>query len=650
MLKTMRDSFHHLKWVLLAVVAAFIFGFVFIDMGLGGATGGSADDSAFAARVNGDSISYNEFYRAMKNYEDMYRQMYGQQFTPEMAQAMGLPRQVLDTLVDQRLMLQEAERLELEASPEEVRAKLLEIPIFTQDGKFIGMELYTRYVTGPMGYASTADFEADLARDIVLQKIESALMNSVVVTPGAADAEYRRVSENAKIRYALLPAARLAASINVTPAEVDAFYAKNQGRYAHAEQRQVRYLLADTARLRSQIVPTDAEIRQFYESKKEELKTADAARVLHILVKVDPAATPDVDAAARAKAEGLVKQLRAGADFATLARQNSDDPSSSGNGGDMGFVERGQTVEPFEKAIFSIPANTISDPIRTPEYGYHIVKVTERRPAGYRPFEEVKGQLASQLADQKATDQAREAISRVSAQIRENKPKSVDAFVALANATVSSNDTGFFQKSDPIPGIGSNPTLSQWIFAAKEGDIGEVTGTSRGIIIPYVAGVRAAGVTPLAEIRARVEQDARDAKAREQASSVLAAAMAGAAGIDAVAAKAGVTVAEATVNRQSPVAGFSGDTSALVEAAMASQAGQIKGPITVSDGAVAFQVTELKKVTPEELTQNRAQYLDTVRMQEARSLRRVLIERLRKAAKVDINDAILRANTGQPSV
>ncbi|MFZ2491666.1 MAG: SurA N-terminal domain-containing protein, partial [Thermoanaerobaculia bacterium] len=510
MLKTMRDSFHHLKWVLLAVVAAFIFGFVFIDMGLGGATGGSTDESAaFAARVNGDSISYNEFYRAMKNYEDMYRQMYGQQFTPEMAQAMGLPRQVLDTLVDQRLMLQEAERLDLQASPEEVRAKLLEIPIFTQDGKFIGMELYKRYVTGPMGYASTADFEADLARDIVLQKIESALMNSVVVTPGAADAEYRRVSENAKIRYALLPAARLAASINVTPAEVDAFYAKNQGRYAHSEQRQVRYLLADTARLRSQIVPTDPEIRQFYDSKKEELKTADAARVLHILVKVDPAATPEVDAAARAKAQGLVQQLRAGADFATLARQNSDDPSSSGNGGEMGFVERGQTVEPFEKAIFSITANTISDPIRTPEYGYHIVKVVERRPAGYRPFEEVKGQLASQLADQKANDQAREAISRVSAQVRENKPKSVDAFVALANATVSSNDTGFFQKSEPIPGIGSNPTLSQWIFAAKQGDIGEVTGTSRGIIIPYVAGVRPAGVTPLAEIRARVEQDAR---------------------------------------------------------------------------------------------------------------------------------------------
>ncbi|HEX2059741.1 MAG TPA: SurA N-terminal domain-containing protein, partial [Thermoanaerobaculia bacterium] len=123
----MRDSFHHLRWVLLAVVAAFIFGFVFIDMGLGGGGFNTGEDTRnFAARVNGETISYNDYYRAVKNLEDMYRNMYGQQFTPEMAQQMGLPKQVLDNLVDQRLLAQEAERLHLTATPEEVRRKLLE--------------------------------------------------------------------------------------------------------------------------------------------------------------------------------------------------------------------------------------------------------------------------------------------------------------------------------------------------------------------------------------------------------------------------------------------------------------------------------------------------------------------------------------------
>ncbi|HET8798887.1 MAG TPA: SurA N-terminal domain-containing protein, partial [Thermoanaerobaculia bacterium] len=228
MLKVMRDSFHHLRWILLAVVAAFIFGFVFIDMGLGGGGVGGGADQVFAARVNGEIVSYNDFYRSMKRLEDMYKQAYGQQFTPEMATQMGLPKRVLDNLIDERLLTQEARRLNLEASPEEVRRRLLEIPQFTENGKFIGMEYYTRYVTGPLGYASTADFETDLAREIALQKMETALQSSVVISPKAAEDEYRRVNENAKIRYVLLPAATQMPGVTVTPAEVEAYYREHQ--------------------------------------------------------------------------------------------------------------------------------------------------------------------------------------------------------------------------------------------------------------------------------------------------------------------------------------------------------------------------------------------------------------------------------------
>src|SRR5688572_16856572 len=123
MLKVMRDSFHHLKWVLIAVVAAFIFGFVFIDMGMGGAAG-AKETAEFAARVNGDTISFRDFDRAMYFAEENYKQIYGGQFTPEMAEAMGLKKQVLGSLVDQELLLQEAERLNLSASAEEIRKKI----------------------------------------------------------------------------------------------------------------------------------------------------------------------------------------------------------------------------------------------------------------------------------------------------------------------------------------------------------------------------------------------------------------------------------------------------------------------------------------------------------------------------------------------
>jgi peptidyl-prolyl cis-trans isomerase D len=644
MLKSMRDSFHHLRWILIAVVAAFIFGFVFLDMGLGGAAaGGGTTDRAFAARVNGETITINEFSRALNNVQQMYQESYGQQFTPEMAAAMGLHQQVLQGLIDQRLLTQEARRIHLDATPEEVRERLLSMPTFSENGKFIGMELYTRYVTGPLGYASAAAFEDDLARDITLQKMESALQSSVIVSPKTAEAEYRRANENAKIRYVVLPAEQAAATVQVTPAEVEAYYNANKADYAHGEQRQIRYLMADYAKLRGEINPTDAELQRRYESVKQNFRQPAAARVQHILVKSLPTDTPQAQAAAKAKAESIVSQLRGGSDFAMLARQHSEDPSSSGQGGAMGWVEMGQTVEPFERAIFSIPLNTISDPIKSEEYGYHIVKVTERRAESSQPFEQVRGRIRTEMVQEMARDVATAEMNRINAQIREKKPKSVDEFIALANDKVNSYDSGWFGRNEQIEGVGNNAPLSQWVFEAEKDQIAEKPiGSPRGILIPYVTGIRGAGVAPLAEVREKVEADVRQQKAATAAREKLAGVMAGLTSLDEIAAKAGLEPKESPVSRQRQITGLSGDVSALVDAVFAANQGDVKGPVVAGNGAVVFEVVEQKKVTAEEIAQNRASFIDSLRAQEARSLRAALIARLRKGSAIEINDEIAR--------
>ena len=647
MLKVMRDSFHHLKWVLLAVIVAFIFGFVFIDMGLGGGnlSGAQNENSSFAARVNGETITINDYQRALQNLEQMYAQMYGQQFTPAMAQQMGLPKQVLDSLVDQRLLGQEARRLNLNASPEEVRKKLLSIPTFSPDGKFVGMELYRNYVVGRLGYANTAAFEEDMAREITLTKMESAIQSSLVVSQKAADEEYRRTNENAKVRYVLVPAALHAAAVTVTPTDVENYYKANASKYVHREQRQVRYLLADYANLRTQLTPSEAELRTAYQAARQRYARPAAANVLHILVKVEPNAAPAVDAAARAKAQSLVAQLRGGADFATLAKANSDDPSSAGIGGSMGWVDMGQTVKPFEDAIFSIPLNTISDPIRSPEFGYHIVKVTERRAESVRPFEEVKAELTSSTVADKAKEVARMEINRLRAVVRNNKPADAQAFANLANDKVTANSSGWFGRTDPVGGLGPNQPLAEWVFSAKQGDVSDPVGTPRGIAIAYVEGIRPPGTTALSEIRAQVEADLRQEKGREAARAALAQQMAGKTSIDQVAAATGQAAQETVVRRDGNVTGITGDTAALVQAALNSAIGSLSGPIVVGNGAVAMQVVEQKKVTPDELAKNRATSVDTLRGQQARSLRASLLQRLRKNSEIELNDEITRPTT-----
>jgi peptidyl-prolyl cis-trans isomerase D len=643
MLKLMRDSFQHLKWILVAIVAVFIL-FIFVDWGAGGAGQSAADTRTYAARVNGETISSREFERALYYTEKNYEQMYRQPLSPEIIAQMGLPKQVLDSLVDQHLLMQQAKRLHLSASPEEIRQKILEIPTLNPDGKFVGEELYTRYVTGALGFQSPAEFEEELAHEITLGKMESVLQNSVVVSPKSAEAEYRRVSESARIKYILYPASREVANVTVTPAEVQQYYSTHQSQYTHGEQREAKYLIADYARLRSQINPSDAELLKAYNQRHEEFKAEAGAHILHILIKVDPGSAPAVDAAAKAKAEGLVKQLRAGADFATLARANSGDPSSSGKGGDMGWVDKGTTVEPFDTAAFSMPLNTVSDPIHSKEFGYHIIKVLERRAAGYRPFEEVKDRLRALTADQQSKDRARDEITRVSAQIKENKPKTAAEFSVLAKGNVTSNDTQWFGKSDQIPGMGSNPAFTAWAFSAKQNDIGDIMGSQRGPVIPFLSAIRAPGVASIEEVRAKVENDARLEKARQLALQTLTKALPAPA-VDAVGAKLGVAATEASVNRQGAIPGFTGDTSALIEGAMSGTVGAVTGPVMTGDGPVLFQVIEQKRADAAALAQNRAQYIDTLRQQESRSLRATLLQKLRKAATIDINKKIVEPPT-----
>jgi peptidyl-prolyl cis-trans isomerase D len=646
MLKSMRESFHQLKWILLAVVAAFIIGFVYVDMGLGGAGQRSkADDRSFAARVNGSTITYNEFQRSLTNAEERYKQMYGGQFSKELEDAMGLDRQVLESLVDQRLVLQEARRLHMEATPEEVRRKILEIPALNQGGHWGGDDLYRRYAQ-IYGYNSPADFEDDLARQLTIDKMESALANSIVVSPKAAEDEYKRSTENARIRYVLYSGRDSVSSIKVTPTELQAYYNANQSKYTHGEQRELKYLVSDTVRLRMGINPTEKQIRERYDSTKEQYKRPEQARILHILIKVDPKATPAEDAAMRAKAEGIVKQLRAGGDFAALAKANSQDPSSSGNGGDMGYIDRGATVQPFDEAAFSIPLNQISDPIRSQEYGYHIIKVLDRRAAGYRPFEEVRLQVGSQLANEMALQQATDEMAKVATRMKSKAPSTPVEFASYANDKVSSNDTQWFQKGSSIPGLGFNQPLVTWAFSAKQGEMSPIIRTQRGPTLAYLAGVRPAGVTAFEEVKAQVESDAKAARARELAKQKLAAAVAGATKIDDVGAKLGLTAQETSVNRQAAIPTIPGDTGALVDRALAAPVGVVQPPLIAGDGAVAFQVLEQKRATPADVQQNRASYIEQLRSQEARNLRASLLLRLRKSAKIIVNDKVLSQQKG----
>lgn len=643
MLKAMRNSFQHLKWILVFIVALFVL-LVFVDWGGGGAQ--QAATGGYAARVNGDTISERDYSRALFYTEKRYEDMYGQPINDQMRQMLGINRMVIQGLIDQKLLLQEADRLHMVATPEEIRRKIFEIPALNPNGKFVGSDLYHRYITGSLGYPSVSEFENEIGREVTLGKMDNVLESSITVPLQRAETEYRKSTENAKVRMLLFPADRLAYSVAVTPQEVDQSYKVNTAKYAHGDQRHVKYLLADLNQIRSRLTASDADLRGQYEKSKEAFKGKEAVHAQHILLKIEPNAAPAVDAAVKLKAEGLVAQLRAGADFGALAKANSADPGSAVKGGDVGFFERGQMVPEFEQKAFALKIGEISEPVRT-SYGYHILKVLERRAEGYKPFEEVRGQLQSQLLEDQAKNQARELVAGLRTRIQQVKPKNDEQIRAMTGPTVSYNDAQWFAKNDPITGFGKLPALSDWAFSAKDGDFGPIVDTPRGPVVPWLVGSRGAGTSDLAEIRPRVEADAKMEKARQMAIATLQ--QNAGTSLDEIGKKVGVTPEETVINRSGFVQRISGNINPVVDAALTGRVGEIKGPFAVNEGAVLVQITEQKKFDPQDFAKNKDSYSDSLRSAEARKLRASLLERLKKRSKIDVNEKLTQSAAATPA-
>jgi peptidyl-prolyl cis-trans isomerase D len=414
-------------------------------------------------------------------------------------------QQVGQQLVQQQILLAEADKLGINANSDDVNNFLHQGQagqVLFPNGKFIGQDQYTSLIATRFDM-SVPDFEESVRHDITIQRLRAYVTAGVTVGEKAAREQYLKENTKIKFQYAVISSDDVRKSINPTDTELESFFKKNASRYANAvpEQRTIEYFAFTPNDLPGGVQqPTQQEIQAYYNTHKSEYSVPEQAKARHILIQLAPNADAKADAAAKAKAEDVLKELQKGGNWTELAKKDSDDPGSKDNGGELGFARRGMMVPQFDNAIFSQKIGDIK--IIKTQYGYHVVQVEERTAAHAQDLNEVTPTIQATLMRQKSTA-AQDAFAKAltSEAIKNGLEKTAAAHHLQVVTTPPVNQQGV------IPALPDGSQLISRAFAAKPTDPPQSAPTGEGYAVFQVKSVTPAHAPTFADWKSHVLDD-----------------------------------------------------------------------------------------------------------------------------------------------
>ena len=360
----------------------------------------SNDSSREIANVGGQAIGTNEFNEALRNQQAQMRSMFGKSYDPERFDTPESRQQLINSLIERRLVALEAARGNLTMTDDMLRESILAIGPFQDNGKF-SRERYEQAVRAQG--MTTQGFEALLRGDMVLRQLTSAI-ETTAITPKSVLSRWQALQEQEReISSLVFQPAQFLDAAQVTQESVTQYYESNKKTFETPLKLGAEYLVLSIDKLAEQAPPvSEDEIRSAYEARKTQYQTPEERRASHILIAAPKSAPEAERAKARAKAEELLAQARKNpAGFADLARKNSQDPGSAAKGGDLGMFSRGMMVKPFDDAAFALKEGELSGVVES-DFGFHIIKLASIKPAGGKPLSEVHAELEQELRKQGA--------------------------------------------------------------------------------------------------------------------------------------------------------------------------------------------------------------------------------------------------------
>jgi len=589
------------------------------------------------ATVDGSSIAANEFNHALERQKDQLRSVLGRNADASLLDSPQMRNELLEQLISQRLLLAYGAKNNLVVNDELLRETIAAVPAFQEAGKF-SLDQYRALLRGQN--MTEAMFEQGLRRDLVLQQIAAGIADSGFVSKTAARQALTLLSEQREVAEVVFGPGAYAASVKVTPETVQRYYQENPKQFEIPEQVRVEYVVLSPDAIAAQEPVSLEDARKWYQEHLAQYQQSEQRQASHILI---AAGKDDKErAAARKKAEDVRKEvLQSPGKFAELAKKYSQDPGSSGSGGDLGFFARGAMVKGFEDAAFRLKTNEVSDVVES-DFGFHVIRVTAIRPERTVAFEDARPAIEKELAKQRVGRKFAEAAETFS-NIAYEQPDSLKPLTErfkLKPATSGWIDKGAPAKEGPL----ANSKLVAAVFgddAIKNKRNTEVVEVGPSTLaVARVVEHRPAAMKPFdavkADIEARLRRQEGAAVARKTGSDKLATLGAGTGGDL-------KWSAPRTVSRDNP-GGMRSE--ALREVFRADPA---KLPVYVGvdlgqDGYAIYRVSKVSASDKLDASRLRSAEAGLAR-QEAIGEYEAFVEGLRSRAKVEVN----RANLEKPS-
>ena len=589
----------------------------------------------FFGRFGGDSSQVTTL-----DVQRQAAQIAQQQGYPAFAASLLVPR-VGEQMVARAIAIREADRLGLQVSDGDLKNYLqhsyLGQYIFP-DGKFIGEDAYMNFVQRALPGASVSDFETEVKSDLEMQRLQALVTGGVMVADNAVRAEQMEQGTKIKFDYAVVSASDIKKTLNPSDTDLQAFFKQNAARYANAvpETRKVAFFSFDASNLpggKPQV--TDADLQAYYNAHQADYKVDEQVKTRHILISSPKGGDAKADAAAKAKAEDVLKQVRAGGNFAELAKKYSDDPGSKENGGELGMQPTSMFVPEFSKAAMALNPGQTSDLVRS-QFGYHIIQTEQKQAASVKPLADVKAAIQNTLEQQKAGAAEQNFANQLAS---EAGKQGLDKAAAAHGMHVTTTD--YLPQTGTIPSLADSTTILKQAFSTAKGAAPAVASTGEGFAVFQVQDVKAAHAPEFADYKPHLLDDYREQQAPEMLNAELNKLAARAKALGdlkkaAVEMKLPVKTSD-LVGREAQVTDL-GSMGGPAAQAFSLAKGEISGPINEGPNGAVLQITDKQQPTPEDLAKSfgetKDKLLDQKRSEAFQVFVGSLMDRYQKAGAI----------------